>query len=604
MKSLRAGVLGALCVTALLAAAPANSPVADAARRGDREAVRTLVKQGEDVNAPTGDGMTALHWAAINDDVEMAEVLIYAGANLEAVTRIGAHRPLHVASRAGNTAVVKRLLEAGADATATTSTGVTALHFAAAAGTPEIVTALVDAGADVNATDPAWLHTPLMVAAAQGRGAAIRALMAGGADPAMSARLEATAERSAVDAAARRARTQVLTAFHEQAENKETWRPDPSQVQAAVRAARSVERMGVPPVGGSDDEPEYAGGRGGGGEGDSPSGGFYGGLTALLLAVREGSFEAVEALLDGGADVNQVREGDQTSPMLLAAINGHYDLVKYLLDRGGDPNVASTDGATPLYAVINKEWAPRSRHPQPTYHRQQKFGYLEVMEALLEGGADPNARLTTGRLWYTSPGQDNLGVDFRGATPFFRAAHGTDVPAMRLLVAYGADPTIPTTTPPPGEAGGRGGFGGRAGGAGDGPDPSGLPPVQPGGPGTPPIVVAAGAGYGLGYAANDHEHAAGGWLPTMRYLVEELGHDVNARDARGFTALHFAAARGDNQLILYLVEKGADVTAVARTGQTTADMANGPFQRISPYLDTVALLEKLGSHNNNNCVSC
>jgi ankyrin repeat protein len=79
---------------------------------------------------------------------------------------------------------------------------------------------------------------------------------------------------------------------------------------------------------------------------------------------------------------------------------------------------------------------------------------------------------------------------------------------------------------------------------------------------------------------------------------------VKARDAAGYTAMHFAAARGDDELIMYLIEKGADVTAVARNGRTTADMANGPFQRISPYLGTVALLERLGSKNNHNCVSC
>jgi ankyrin repeat protein len=371
-------------------------------------------------------------------------------------------------------------------------------------------------------------------------------------------------------------------------------------VQAAVEAALAVEQGRVADVASgatSDrgDDPDA------GGEGPSAEGNVYGGFTALLLAVRDGQMDAVRALVEGGADVNQVREGDVTSPMLLAAINGHYDMVKFFLDNGADPNLASTDGATPLYAVINKEWAPRSRHPQPTYHRQQELSYLELMEALLEGGADPNARLL-GNLWYTSPGQNDLGVDFRGATAFFRAAHSTDVPAMRLLVAHGADHTIPTMTSV-GGGGGRAAGAGRAGGAA-GPDPSGLAPIPPGGPATPPIVVAAGAGYGLGYAANAHEHAPGGWLPTMKYFVEELGHDVNARDAAGYTPLHFAAARGDDELILYLVDKGADVTLLARNGRTTADMANGPFQRISPYLQTVALLEKLGSKNNNNCVSC
>ncbi len=90
----------------------------------------------------------------------------------------------------------------------------------------------------------------------------------------------------------------------------------------------------------------------------------------------------------------------------------------------------------------------------------------------------------------------------------------------------------------------------------------------------------------------------------MKYLVEELGADVNARDHDGYTPLHHAAARGDNEMILYLVSKGADVKAVSRRGQTTADMANGPVQRVSPFPETVALLEKLGSKNNHKCVSC
>ncbi|MDG2375857.1 MAG: ankyrin repeat domain-containing protein, partial [Woeseiaceae bacterium] len=80
--------------------------------------------------------------------------------------------------------------------------------------------------------------------------------------------------------------------------------------------------------------------------------------------------------------------------------------------------------------------------------------------------------------------------------------------------------------------------------------------------------------------------------------------DLNLRDGNGYTALHHAAARGDNELIHYLVEKGADVTAVSRKGQTTADMANGPTQRVSPFPDTISLLESLGATNNHNCVSC
>jgi ankyrin repeat protein len=79
---------------------------------------------------------------------------------------------------------------------------------------------------------------------------------------------------------------------------------------------------------------------------------------------------------------------------------------------------------------------------------------------------------------------------------------------------------------------------------------------------------------------------------------------VNARDANGYNAVHHAAARGDNELIEYLVSKGADVLAVSRRGQTTVDMANGPTQRIQPFPATIALLESLGAQNNHRCVSC
>ena len=125
-----------------------------------------------------------------------------------------------------------------------------------------------------------------------------------------------------------------------------------------------------------------------------------------------------------------------------------------------------------------------------------------------------------------------------------------------------------------------------------------------GGPGAYPIHAASGIGYGEGFAANIHRVVPDGWMPAVRYLVEELGADVNMRDHNGYTPLHHAAARGDDEMIRYLVEKGADVKAVARTGQTTVDMANGPVERISPFPSTIVLLESLGAVNNHRCVSC
>ena len=328
--------------------------------------------------------------------------------------------------------------------------------------------------------------------------------------------------------------------------------------------------------------------------------GSKGGLTPLLFAAREGNIETVKVLLAAGAPIGQASEGDHTSPMLMAAINGHFDIAKLLLERGASPNQMSDAGATPLYATINVQYAAKSLYPQPTAQKQQKTTYLELMEALLKLGADPNARLSK-HLWYMSYNFDLLGVNTAGATPFWRAAYGTDVAAMRLLLKYGADYTIATRKP----AGGRQrGDDAPAEEDGDVKDPSGLPPVPPGGPGVYPIHAASGVGYGEGYAANAHMHAPDGWIPSVKFLIEELGVDVNQRDHNGFTPLHHAAARGDNDLIMYLMSKGADISAVSRRGQTVADMANGPVQRIPPFVETVALLEKLGSKNSNKCRSC
>jgi len=213
------------------------------------------------------------------------------------------------------------------------------------------------------------------------------------------------------------------------------------------------------------------------------------------------------------------------------------------------------------------------------------------MKALLDAGVDPNVRLQK-QLWYTTFGRDMLSVDRMGATPFWRAAYALDIQAMELLVAYGADPSTSTMHAPSRRRGGGG------------VDPSGLPPAVVGGPAVFPIHAASGVGYGEGFAANIHRHVPDAWVAAVKYLVEVHGADVNARDNDGYSPVHHAAARGDNELILYLVAQGADVTGVSRRGQTTVDMANGPVQRITPFPETIRLLESLGAVNNHNCLSC
>jgi ankyrin repeat protein len=294
--------------------------------------------------------------------------------------------------------------------------------------------------------------------------------------------------------------------------------------------------------------------------------------------------------------VNQRKGGDQMSALLVATVNGQFDLATMLLDRGANPNLAAENGVAPLYAAVHLMWAPRAGYPQPRAHVNQTQSYLDLMKRLLEAGADPNQRVFK-KVWYSNYNFDQSGVDEVGATAFWRAAYGADVDAMKLLVSYGADPTLPTTKPverpETGDAGRR-----------ESRDVSRLPPVGIGGPGIPALAAAAGAGYGEGFAGNSHRHAPGGMLAAVRYLVEELGVDVNARDHEGNTAVHHAASRGDIEMIRYLVAKGADVKVVNREGQTTVDMANGPVQRVQPWPETITFLESLGAKNNHKCLSC
>ena len=610
----------ALYLTALAGATPSTSPVADAAMRADRDGVRALLKQGADVGGAQGDGMTALHWAAERGDVALADMLLYAGANVAAVTRIGQYTPLHLASRTGSVPVVQALLKAGASpATKTTNTGVTALHLAAASGNADVVKVLLDRGADANARESEWGQTPLMFAAAQNRAAAIAALIAGGADTAVTTKTIDIAHELAMDKAATERQAKIL-----QASVPKGQQPTPSQVRSAVYAARELYASGkIPPA--EKKEPADPNAPSAANNFDpeeiNPPVASKGGLTALLHAARQGHLDAARALLDGGAALNQVGAGDATSPLLMAAINGQFDMAMFLIERGANPNLAASgNGVAPLWAAINTQWQPRTRFPQPQQMEKQTATYLDVAKALLEAGANPNARLTSHPwyLVYSGCGNRNCGLaDTSGSTAFWRAAYATDLEAMRLLASYGADPNIQTIAPqqairrgpppraPAGTAASVPGAGGPTA-----PVPTATqerftaPAVPYGGPGASAIHAAAGVEYGEGFAGNAHRHAPDAWLASVKYLVEELGADVNARDNDGYTPLHHAAARGDNELITYLVSKGADVTAVARSGQTTADMANGPVQRVSPIPATVALLEKLGSKNSHRCVSC
>jgi ankyrin repeat protein len=567
----------AFAMSALISAAP-SAPVADAAQQGDRDAVKSLLKQAADVNGAQGDGMTALHWAALKNDAELTQTLLYAGANVRAMTRLGSYTPLVLAAQNGSAAVIVPLLGAGADVNTKTANGTTVLMLAAASGNVDAVKALVEKGADVNAKEPVRGLNAAMFAAASNRAAVVSYLAKNNAD------LTATSKVIDLNSLDRAKMGDVLFG------NPQA--PPPAGGKGASEGSQGGQQQGrnVP-----------------GGRGFQGKAGIdrqfqlneliyaQGGMTPMLLAARQGYSETVSALLDAGIDVNERSAGDKTTALLIATINGHFDLAKMLLDHGADPNLSAENGAAPLYAALNCEWAPKSLYPQPRAYLNQKVSYLDLVTALLEKGADPNARLRK-KVWYSGYSFDLSGVDEIGATAFWRAAYASDVAAMKVLVAHGADPNIPSMK---GAGRPRTGDGER-----EAIDIAKTPAVPVGGPGVPPLVAAAGSGYGEGFAANSHRFAPTGMLAAVTYLVEDLHADVNAKDHEGNTALHNAAARGDVEMIKYLVSKGADVKAVNREGKTTADMANGPVQRIQPWPEALALLESLGAKNNHKCVSC
>jgi ankyrin repeat protein len=488
-----------------VAMAETDVRLADAAMKRDTAAVRALLEQRVDVNAPGRDGTPALHWLVRVDDLDSARLLIRAGADARLANRYGV-TPLYLACANGNPQMIRLLLDAGADSNAADPTGETPLMTASRVGNLDAVKLLLDRGAVLDAKDPEFLQTALMFAVRENHPEVVRLLVERHAD---------------ANAKTRTGKTPPWIL--------------PNSVPGFGHGIGIV-RGGLPDRGS-----RYL---------------IPGGLTPLLYAARDGRLDSARMLVTAGADVNQT-DPNGITPLLMAITNNHVEVARFAIDHGAEINVADWYGRTPLWAAVETR---NMDVDNGTFENGVDRGpVLELIQVLLSQGADPSTRLketppirkqmlrVTGSLSW---------VDFTGQTPFLTASLAGDLDVMRLLLEWGADPYVPT-------------FGG-----------------------TTPLMAAAGINWVVDQTYDEGPRAL---LEAVK-LCFDLGMDVNAVNSMGLTAVHGAANRGSDDIIEFLVQKGAKVGVKDKEGRTPLTWAEGVFlatHPAKPKPSSVALIKKL-----------
>lgn len=501
--------------------------------------------------AGRGAAADALTDAIRANDRQETMRLIAGGADVNAADSLGT-TPLMWAARYGDVTVVDRLIRAGANVTAENVFGVTPMSEAALIGSEPVIARLLAAGVDADSPNPEG-ETALMLVVRTGRIDAAKRLIDAGAD--VNAK-----ERWAGQTALMWAGAQL--------------QPDMVRLLLANGAevnARSAVRQWTRKVSSEPRPKELA----------------QGGLTPLMFAARTGCIECAELLLGAGADID-LADPYGVTPLLVAALNLQNDFAAYLVEQGADFAQWDLYGRTPLYVAIDMADFP----PPPGRDSAEQRSGLELAALLLERGANPNSQLKQWRPPFVrlARGQDNTLAT--GATPLLRAAHASDVAAVKLLLEHGALVDLPNAS------------------------------------GITPLMAAAGVGVSqnTNRAKNKTETAS---LEVARLLIE-AGADVNrvthdprrirqdplVREAMygfifqmafdyaylppsGRTALHGAAQKGWNEMVRFLVASGAKVQPVDASGRTPRNMAEGNYELAiteaepDPLTETVALLEEL-----------
>ncbi len=451
--------------------------------------------------------------ASKRDDAPAVKALVAAGADVNARAGDGSSA-LHWAAQNDDLAVADALIRKGAKVNAATDLGITPLWIAATNSSTAMINRLLAARADPNIVPPTD-GTPLMLTAQQGNVEAVKALLAHGANPqAREAAHGQTALMWAVSARHPDVVRALLDGGADVRERSTSW----TQTMVLCCQLYEGDYAGVAPV-------------------------AVGGYTPLLFAAQDGDVESAKLLLAAGANPNDAAP-DGSSAIVIAAHAGQDDVGKVLLNAGADPNAAGS-GYTALHVAAMK-------------------GDLVLMAALIDHGADLNARQQKGSPTQRVSSGHNLDIRLNGATPYLLAVHLFQLKAMKLLVYRGADPSIPL-------------FDGRT-----------------------PLMVLAGPGTREGINGTDAQLAA-----TVK-LAAQLGTPVDQADPNGDTALHVAATRRRDAVAQALVDMGANVNVRNNKGETPLTAALTPppppkgtllaeeYNFLVFHKETAELLRKLG----------
>jgi len=466
---------------------------------------------------------------------------------------------LHWVARWNDLEAAELLIKAGANVKVTNRGSVTPLYLAAVNGSAPMLETLLKAGADPNGALLGG-ETALMTAANTGSVDAIKVLLKYGA--AVNAKEKVKGQTALMWAAAENHAPVVQLLIDNGADILACTNVDlVNSTNGFIISGPGVPTLPCAQGGKPQPRPEAPeGARGRGGRPARPPGPPLGGsgggaMTPFLFAVRANATESLRLLMAAGSDVNQTM-ADGTSAMIVAIINGHYGLAKFLMDKGADPNVADLRGRTALYAAVDMRNYRWSELPKPA---GDELDSLDLIKAILARGANPNTKLTY-PIPYRGPSNfSNVFQSMVGATPFLRATESGDTTVMRLLLANGADPKIPLSD------------------------------------NTTALMLASGIGRADGSTFEWSENET---LQAVK-LCLELGIDINSANGEGLTALHGAAHRGANEIVEFLVSKGARLDAKDSEGRTPLSWAEGVAiidQRPPrPQPHTVALLQKLMS---------